>query len=196
MKCHNHPNAAAIGQCTSCQVQLCGMCASFVDESLLCDKCEENYQSEQFVTRQAQELERPDAGTQADRREDEPLYSPRRGKLNPVTVQVSVIGLCFVVLAVRLLFFSGPASNAVDSGQDLASQQMTSLAQCLIVFRQIGVELAETGSAPELSCPDAAGPNRVQQLDADIVVSHPQPQIYGFSRIEVSRLDPEPRLIE
>lgn len=196
MKCHNHPNAAAIGQCTSCELALCGMCASFVDDAILCEKCEENYQSEQFVARQSEGLERQVSNVQVDREDEEPTFQPPTRKINTVAIQVSIIGLCLVILAARALFFRGPASSASTSEQDLVNQQMTSLAQCLIVFRQIGVELAETGAAPALTCPDAAGPNRIQQSNGDTVVSHPAPQLYGFSSIEVSRLDPEPRLIE
>lgn len=196
MKCLNHPNAAAIGQCSSCEIPLCGMCASFVDDVLLCEKCEENHQSEKFVSRQSEELKRPASTVQVDQDEEQTGYQPPRRRFNPVTLQVSVIGLCFTIIAIRLFLFSGPSSNAVDSQQGLVNQQMTSLAQCLIVFRQIGVELAEAGTVPELACPDTAGPNRIEEQNGDIVVSHPQPGIYGFSRIEVSRLDPEPRLIE
>jgi hypothetical protein len=172
------------------------MCASFIDDTVLCEKCEENYQSEQFVSRQSEDLERKESTVQVDREEEQPAFRPPARKINPAAVQISIIGLCLVILAGRLLFFSGSGSNATSSEQDLVTQQMTSLAQCLIVFRQIGVELAETGTAPTLTCPDAAGPNRIQQTNGDTVVSHPAPQLYGFSSIEVSRLDPEPRLVE
>jgi hypothetical protein len=85
----------------------------------------------------------------------------------------------------------------VDNEFAAREQQMSSLAQCLIVFRQIGVRLAAgEDPQPTMTCPDNLGPNRVRRTGDDIIVSHPAPQNYGFSRIEVSRRDPEPRLID
>lgn len=195
MQCHNHPNARAIDQCTSCNTGLCGMCATYKEDAVLCEKCAENYDSRTYVDRQKEALERPEDKLQYIDEEAERAQKARRNKFNPVVLQVSVIIACAMILVARLVFFNGPVS-AVDVPQSVQDQRMTSLAQCLIVFRQIGVSLAETGTAPELSCPDNFGANTVRRVDNDIIVSHPQPGFYGFSRIEVSRLDPEPRLIE
>ncbi len=196
MHCQNHPNARAIDQCTSCDVPLCGQCASFVDDSVLCERCATDYESEKFVSQQAVGQAQPDRSIQVDREEPQSGGARRKSTLNPVTVQVGIIAVCLVVLAVRVLFFSGQPASAVNNGLAAREQQMTNLAQCLIVFRQIGVSLA-AGEAPvpATTCPDNMGPNRVQRTGDDIIVSHPAPQFYGFSRIEVSRRDPEPRLI-
>lgn len=196
-KCHNHPSAPAIEQCSSCQTPLCGMCANFVDDVVLCEKCEQNYQSEKFVSRQTRELERPEPLVQARDEEEPQVPVQHRKKANPVAIQISVIVVCGVILAARLLVFPGTPSSANNPDQVMREQEMTALAQCLLTFRQIGVALAEEGIPPTgLRCPDNAGANIVRETENDIIVTHPQPELYGFSRIEVSRLDPEPRLTE
>lgn len=196
MQCQNHPNARAIDQCTSCDVPLCGQCANFQEDAVLCERCAANYESEQFVAQQANGQAQPDRSIQVDR-DDALQGGPRRKSgVNPVTVQISIIVVCLVILGARMLLFSGQSASAVSPELAAREQQMTNLAQCLIVFRQIGVSLA-AGQEPEptITCPDNMGANRIQRIDDDIIVSHPAPQFYGFSRIEVSRRDPEPRLI-
>lgn len=196
-KCHNHPSAPAIEQCSSCQTPLCGMCANFVGEVVLCEKCEQNYQSEQYVSRQTRELDRPEPLVQSSDDEEQQIPVQHRKKTNPVVLQISVIVVCGIILAARLLVFPSTPSSASNPEQVLREQEMTALAQCLLTFRQIGVALADGGTPPPgLRCPDNAGANVVRETANDIIVTHPQPGIYGFSRIEVSRLDPEPRLIE
>lgn len=196
MQCQNHPSAPAIDQCASCNIPLCGQCASFVAEAILCEACAENYESERFVKQQTAEQVKSDRSIQVARDEHRGTGPRRQSRVNPVFVQVSIIVICMLILAARLLFFARPPANAVNGELVAREQRMTSIAQCLIVFRQIGVSLA-AGEQPDptSTCPDNMGPNRVQRSGDDIIVSHPAPQFYGFSRIEVSRRDPEPRLI-
>jgi len=197
MQCHNHPNVRAIDQCTSCDVPLCGQCASFVEQSVLCEPCAANHESEKFVSQQAAGQDKPDRSIQVHRDGQEPEGARRKSTISPVAIQIGIITLCLMVLAGRMLFVSSQPANAVAGDLAAREQQMTNLAQCLIVFRQIGVSLAAGEEpVPTLTCPDNMGPNRVQRSGNDIVVSHPAPGFYGFSRIEVSRLDPEPRLVE
>ncbi|GAB5498374.1 MAG: hypothetical protein PsegKO_06850 [Pseudohongiellaceae bacterium] len=196
MHCQNHPNARAIDQCTSCEVPLCGQCASFVEDSVLCERCAADHESEKFVNQQTASQAQPDRSIQVDREETQSGGPRRKSQLNPVTVQIGIIAVCLIVLAVRVLVFSGQPASAVNNDLAAREQQMTNLAQCLIVFRQIGVSLAAGEEPmPAMTCPDNLGPNRVQRSGDDIIVTHPAPQFYGFSRIEVSRRDPEPRLI-
>lgn len=177
MQCQNHPNARAIDQCSSCQVPLCGQCASFVAESVLCEPCAANYESEQFVNRQAAGHNKPDRSIQVDHDDTQGAAPRRPSRINPVAVQVGIIATCIVILGARLLFFSGPPANAVDGELVARERRMTSIAQCLIVFRQIGVSLANGEDPdPATTCPDNLGPNRIQRIDDDIVVSHPAPR--------------------
>ena len=53
MKCANHPNAPAIDNCVSCTIPLCGMCASFTDAGVLCEKCVEVHETERKVEAEA-----------------------------------------------------------------------------------------------------------------------------------------------
>lgn len=162
---------------------------------MFCEPCAANLESEKFVNQQAAGRGQPDRSIQINRGDEQAAGPQRKSRVNPVAVQIGIIAICMLVLAARMLLFSGPPANAVNSELAAREQQMTNLAQCLIVFRQIGVSLA-AGEDPvaTMTCPDNMGPNRVQRTGDDIVVSHPAPQFYGFSRIEVSRRDPEPRL--
>ena len=60
MKCQNHPNAAAIEQCGRCEMPLCGMCANFTDDEVLCEPCLEVRENEKLVAAQTQKLDQPE----------------------------------------------------------------------------------------------------------------------------------------
>jgi hypothetical protein len=197
MQCHNHPNAAAIENCARCQIALCGMCANFGDNEVLCEKCLKLADAEKFVARQKLQLERKVQALQSQTSAAEDAKPQKKRLLSAEQTQILIIISCFIIIGVQLLFFSRPAT-APSSGENSArSLAITSLAQCLITFRQIGAILA-TGDMPaeSLRCADSAAANIITRSGNDERISHPDPSIYGFSRLYVSRNNPEPTVID
>ncbi|MSR11401.1 MAG: hypothetical protein EXR84_06315 [Gammaproteobacteria bacterium] len=70
---------------------------------------------------------------------------------------------------------------------------MITFVQCLLIFRQLGEQMA-TGQEPDmaLQCAAPAGSNLLQRDGDTLRISHANPQLYGYSEIFVTNLDPDP----
>lgn len=199
MKCQNHPNAAAIEHCARCETPLCGMCANFTADDVLCEPCVEIRENERAVAAQTQKLDQPEPETIAQEYDEKILEAAKKKKSNSAVWQIGIILCCGVILATRLVFFSNPAANAPDISPEVALQIQTlsSLGECLLVFQGVS-EALSAGQAidPLTSCPDSNQPLIVRDTGDDVIVFHPAPENLGYAEISVSRSNPEPNLVQ
>ena len=200
MKCQNHPNAAAIENCARCEQPLCGMCANFTAEDVLCEPCVEIRENEKAVAAQTQKLDQPDPATVAQTYDEALLEAAKKQpKSSGPLLNILIIAACGVILAVRLLFFSTPDSNtaALSSANGLQLQTMTSLAQCMVLFRQIGANLVNGGMpSPNINCSGTDETLIIRETADNVIVQYPTPETFGYSEISVSRNNPNPQIIE
>ena len=200
MKCQNHPNAAAIENCARCEVPLCGMCANFTASEVLCEPCVEIRENEKAVAAKAEKLDQPDPASVVQTYDEAELEKAKKENKNTgPLLNIVIIAICGIILAARLLFFTTPdASTAAMSSANAAQlQNMTALAQCMVQFREIGLDLA-AGQMPaaDMTCPDSSANLIIRQTADDVIVEHPAPETFGYSEISVSRSDPNPRVLD
>lgn len=202
MKCQNHPSAPAVDSCVRCETPLCGMCASFTPDGVFCESCLEIHETQKAVTAKSQRLERPEPSAAITEYDEDLLEKAKRRDDNGVKLQLAVIGICAVIMIVRLLFFGGPLGSGPDPNAQLSAeaqaqiQRITRMAECLAMLQEIGQTLA-AGERPAagVTCPNSLQPLVVRETADDIIVRVPQPELYGYADILVSRQDPNPRLV-
>jgi len=166
---------------------------------VLCEACVEIRENEKSVAKKTESLHRPEplAVTMDD--EDEGKKPARKKGPKPEVIQVSIIAICAVVLIARATLFGGSNDQPVDTNQEnLAQMQMlSSLAQCMVLFQQIGESLA-AGDLPDrnTTCPGSNQPPVIRQTADDVLVEHPEPDLFGYAGIVVSRSNPVPRIVQ
>lgn len=202
LKCQNHPNAPAVDNCARCNIALCGMCASYEKDVVLCESCAEVWEAEQTVAIETQKLEaekRKQAAAKVEIERDEPVaqVSVRRKQLNPQTFPLVVTIVCVAIIVIRQLFFTAPDFVPLDDATRIQQLRITSFQECIRVFEEIGRVLARGRQPPDnLRCDGSGQGNIVLEVGGDIVVEHPQPDFYGYTRIYVSRNSPEPTALQ
>lgn len=197
MQCQDHPNVTAIENCALCKKPMCGMCANYMDDEVLCEKCVEIRETEKYVASQAQQHEQPEQSIQIEKADAEGNFAKPKKKSNAVTIQWGIIVVCFSVMAFQLFRSQSDTFVPIDEETRARELAIDSFAQCVLLFREIGVELA-AGRPPDPSmvCDSSGAANIIEEIDGDVRVSHPHPDFYGYSQIYVSRDNPEPTLID
>lgn len=191
--CKDHPNVKAIANCERCETPLCGMCSRFTDSGVYCERCLETLDREKFVAAQTEQLQKPGQVLQVDNEEDN-LAESVRSKPNYQIIQAVVIACSLAFIFFRLNSNSG--TEVVDSQTREVERQLNSLGQCMMVFQQIGQALQNARQAdPLLRCAQPGTPNIITVEGDDIRVSHPNPEIFGYSELFVSSSNPTPVLI-
>lgn len=194
--CINHPNAKAIATCNDCGIDLCGMCSNFIDETVLCERCSEISETEKFVSSQSENLERPNSTMVVDEPATETFNPPTRRKIQSNVIQWAVIGVGGCIIAAQLYFYNNPAQVQQDPSAIAREQQLSSLVQCMLIFREIGLILQD-GRMPngDMLCADSTAANIAVNEEGSIRLFHPNPQHYGHKEISVSAVDAAPRLV-
>lgn len=194
--CSNHPNAKAIAPCQRCAVDLCGMCANFIDDIVLCERCSEIHETEKYVSTQSEKLERPKSTLTVDESEADEFVPPSRRKSGSKTLQWAVIAIGACIISAQLYFYSNPGQVQQDPTAVALEQELNSLVQCMLVFREIGLILQE-GRRPvnDMGCADTSEANIVRDDEGSLRFYHPNPQYYGLVEISVSEDNPEPRIV-
>ena len=194
--CNNHPSAKAIAVCDRCAVDLCGLCGNFVDTIVLCERCNEIHESEKFVATQSEKLERPKSTLVMEDPAGEEFTPATRRKGSSKAIQWAVIVVAFCIISAQLYFYNSPPLVQQEPAALAREQQLNSLVQCMLVFREIGLVLQE-GRMPSnnMRCADSAAANILRDEGGSIRFYHPNPQYYGYEEISVGDDSPEPNII-
>ena len=197
MQCQDHPNVTAIEDCALCKKPMCGMCANFIETEVLCEKCVEIRETEKYVSTQTQQHEQPETTIKMEKADDAGKFAEPKKKSNAKHIQLGIIFICFGVMAFQLYRSQTDTSVPIDPETSAREVAITSFAQCLMVFRQIGLVL-ENGEMPgeSMRCDEPEAANIVEQVGGDVRISHPDPELYGYSEIYVSRNNPEPVIVD
>lgn len=188
MYCYNHPNAPAVEKCARCEVDMCGMCANFLDSGAYCEKCVSAVETEDFVTAQSNKLNKAEIdlvlSKHAEEKENELANTEKRK--DGVVLWLGFGGGSAMIF-VSLFLYAFPALFLFDAEAAAAFEASQALEECRLVFEQIGYQL-EDGEEPNpsLSCADTNVPNIVERNGNTIRVSHPNPRAYGLSAIYVN----------
>ncbi|MDA1370776.1 MAG: hypothetical protein O2971_08465 [Proteobacteria bacterium] len=196
--CEKHPFAPSIANCSKCAMALCGMCATYTDDEVLCEDCTEIRAAEKYVSKQTSQLQRSSKPAHVEplqTKPDEPAYRKKAG--NQQTLQWGVTILASGIIAYQFLFASRTDFVPMDAAAIAQQNAVAPLASCISIFREIG-SLLRTNQLPDesLRCDQSGTPNIISREGGDIKISHPHPDFYGYTEIYVSRSNPEPTLIE
>ncbi len=195
MQCQDHPNVTAIDNCALCDKPLCGMCSNYLESEVLCEKCVAVRETEKFVDSQAKQHEQPESTIQLETADAAGNFTKPEKKSNAKQIQWIVIVLCFSVMAFQLYRSqSGPAASLSPELQQ-REIAISAFAQCLMLFREIGVILENGGTPDESMRCENSGAILAEQIDGGIRISHPSPESFGYSQLYVTRQNPEPVLI-
>lgn len=62
MKCEHHPGAPAVGNCHSCGIPICEICATHIGESVLYERCESVASTNEYVEQRSNESNKSQMG--------------------------------------------------------------------------------------------------------------------------------------
>ena len=200
MKCEFHPSAPAAALCDNCKTPICGICARYSEDAVLCERCEKAGALSRFVEDQARKAgkapDKFDELMEEDRRRarEAPRPQPREKKPEKSErIQIAIVIACCVFIAFRIAL--SLSSNAPLSQPEIQAQETrrNQIEGCMIVFWEVA-ELLRAGQTPEsgVRCPGTATPLQIATVDGDTVVRHPDPQSLGLAAIYVTRSNPTP----
>ena len=190
MNCTTHMEREAVGQCSGCGAALCEECAIRREGgSLICTRCVALQAAQDVVTGTKDRQEKVEIG-----RKDREKKKRRKG-LFWVGLQVGILAICLGIIAFRMPSITRILKN--DKPIRLGTFKTDAMTdECIRVLWQVAKELQE-GRMPgdDLICPASRKPFIIEKTEDDIVARCPQPELYGFKNIGVSKNHPIPELI-
>lgn len=203
MKCEDHPSAPAIGRCINCDKPVCGVCAHYQNDSLLCEHCDGIASLQSFVETKSRQVARSNVSSLMEEAE-QAIEKSRQddGDRESTTDYKDKILMAVVVLScvfIGFQIFNSLGSNRPLSAQEIAAEENTrdQIESCMLVFWEIATRFANGSDYDDsLQCPEAGMPMNVVAVDGDLRVSHPRPDLLGLTDIYVTRSDPTPILVE
>ena len=191
MKCSYHPSEDASVTCSACKRPLCRICATGGGtELVMCSQCmalKAAHEVAQGIDLRHEEKENKAQMEAAKRR--------RRSRRKPAFQ----LGLLVVALSVITIQSPELAANFADEKPVRVGTYDTDAKtdQCIKDLWHISKMLQEEKLPNKgMICPASKNPYVVIKTDADVVVQAPNPQLYGFREIRVSKSKPIPELIK
>ncbi|MCG8415885.1 MAG: hypothetical protein MI746_16850 [Pseudomonadales bacterium] len=203
MKCEFHPGAPAAAMCDSCQIPLCGICARYIDDRVLCERCESVASIESYVeakSRESNESRVEELITKAEQAVENTQSYESTISASPDKKEKMLMG---IVIA-SCVFIAYQITNSLGSTSTLSQSEIMAeertrdqIESCMLVFWEIASVLSDGGELSEsLRCEDTGLPMVVADVDGDLRVSHPRPDLLGLTDIYVTRSNPVPILVE
>lgn len=187
MGCINHPAAPVAATCKRCKVELCGICARFLDSGEYCEKCAATVEADAArKSRERSQVEREMQAIEANsaRIEEEEVRQKSRDK--DLLFLRGGIAVGVLLLCTSLGLYAFP--DLLKSDEQITQEQsIINQEACREVFQAIGIILSE-GQTPDdtMRCPGTNIPNLVTRRGNTITVSHPNPRQFGLNEIYVS----------
>ena len=167
---------------------------------ILCPHCAETNLATDFAEAQAKKIARlKDLVTEAVEitEEAEALQSAAAKKtLTHEQYHMGIVMLCFIFMAVWLSFTAGSSALLTEEQIAIEEQRRDQIESCVQNFWEIA-QLLQRDQLPDLShgCTEVGEPQVVTRVGDDIIVSHPSPELLGYSQIVVSKYNPVPVLV-
>lgn len=186
MPCYNHPNATTTAICNRCEIQLCGMCTTYLDDGEYCESCAEKVQSEAFVAARSEVLNKPAPKPLIQEAADtEPTRAEKKEDQDKLFIWLGIGGSSFMMFA-AMAIYAFP-NLFVDDVVLAAQAEEQRLEDCRLVFEEI-TYILRAGGTPDasMSCADTSVPNVVRRSGDTVRVEHPNPGAYGLDEIYVT----------
>ena len=190
MKCADHPDKDARAQCSRCNKPLCEQCAMPEGyESFMCSRCAAMKAARDAVEEIDQRIEEKE-----DKKQKQEIRKKRKSKIWVVS-QLVIIAVCIAIIAIQVpkLMSTFEEEKPIRYGTYSTDSQTD---QCIKNLWLIS-KLLQEGKLPskDIVCPASQQPYVVTEIEGDVVVRCPNPQLYGFKEIRVSKNKPVPELI-
>ena len=190
MKCTYHHHKDAVTNCSQCQKPLCDECAiPERGKSFICSRCAALKASQDVV----QEIDKRIEEKEGKKQERE-IGKRRKSKIWVVS-QLVIIAACIAIIAIQVprLMSTLEEEKPIRYGTYSTDAQTD---QCIRNLWRIS-KLLQEGKLPgkDIVCPASKKPYVMTETGGDIVVRSPNPQLYGFKEIRVSKNKPVPELI-
>ena len=167
---------------------------------ILCPHCVETNMATDYVdahAKQIAQLKDLVSEAVAITEETEALQSVEgKRTLSHEQLHMGIVMLCFVFMAVWLSFVAGSVSDLTEEQISFEEQRRDQIELCVQNFWEIA-ELLQNIQLPDasLNCVEGAEAHIVTRVGDDIIVSHPRPELLGYSEIVVSKNSPIPVLV-
>ncbi len=203
MKCEHHPGAPAVGDCQNCVIPICGICATHIGESVLCERCESVASTNEYVEQRSNESNKSQMGDLVHDGEHSaantaPQVSVSKTKSTAkrnIQLAVTLLSGIFIVFQISISARSGGTS----SQEEIAAEERTrdQIQACMLIFWEIATQLNEGQQVDRsLRCEETDLPLLVVSEGDDLRVSHPRPEALGLTGIYVLRSNPVPILLD
>jgi|TARA_B100000315_G_scaffold226701_1_gene233855 hypothetical protein len=198
LKCEYHPAADAIADCSNCHIPICGICSNYGESDVLCDRCVDVVLTAKLVDEQSSQGE---VHKKFRIENDEPAETPHKLTLEESIEKREKWYMAVVILGCLYIGFTlystlGPAS--VLTQQQIAAEEVAidQLNLCVMVFWEIAEQLQNNQVPDEsLACAESSDPNIISRVADDIIVTHPHPELLGYTEIFVRKSNPVPVFI-
>lgn len=116
------------------------------------------------------------------------------GRTEKIHMAIVIVSCIFITFQITGSLGSGRVLNTAQIIEQ--EQQRNSLENCVMKFWEIA-ELLQDDQMPNdtHNCAGTNLPHVITRVDNDIIVSHPQPQLLGYTEIVVRKSNPVPELI-
>jgi len=191
MKCYYHLDREARTQCNHCKEPLCDQCAIPNDNVFLCSRCIAVEAARDAAEGIGQRLEEK-------QRKAEMLEERNRFKR---TLRCALLWGTFII-ALCVIIYQLPGLLRVLQNDDKPLRNGTSETnaitdECIVNLWKVARLLQEEKlPGPELVCPASKKPFIISREAGDVVARSPNPELYGFKEIRVSKLRPVPEVIK
>ena len=191
MNCFYHPDKRAETQCSGCGKNLCEQCSvAQKNGSALCSRC--------IALGAAEDASRGIESRIAEKERQAELKAARKYKRrrSVLLAQYLLIIIGLIVMAIQapriiaLFEKEKPLRHGTYDTDSLTDQ-------CIMDLWEIS-KLLQEGRLPgdDVLCPASERPYEIIKSDSDVIVRSPNPELYGFREIRVSKLKPVPELIK
>lgn len=192
MDCHYHPEREASEKCFSCNKPLCNQCAMpHSNGSFICNRCIAMEAAKDVTQGVHQRIE-----AKAIRTDKEGVKKEKKKKLR-IMVMILVLLICIGIIAFQtpgIISSLDKNEKPIRNGSYETDAQTD---QCIRNLWQIARILQEGGDpGNDIVCPASGKPFILKKEGDDVVARTPNPELYGFKDIKVSKMKPIPELIK
>ena len=191
MKCAYHPDKEATTQCSQCKKYLCNECSLPDGEiSVICSRCAALKAAQDAVYDVGKQIEKKET-----RIETEELKKKRKSMMWIIS-QWLILFICTAIIIIQFprLISCFKAEKQIRHGSYSTDDRTD---QCIKNLWLISKMLQE-GKLPgdNIVCPVSKKPYVVTKTEDDVMVKAPNPGLYGFKEMRVSKKNPVPTIIK
>ncbi len=174
---------------------MCGVCSNYTESDIFCDRCIKVTVAAEFVeTRSIRSDPVDNLLAEQDTTGEKPKKLTLEESLEKrEKLYMAILLISCLFIAFRLYTTTG--SGAILTPQQIQAEELaiSQLALCEMVFWEIAAQL-QNDQEPDasLACAENDDPNIISSVGDDIIVTHPHPELLGYSKIYIRKSNPIP----